>query len=863
MWKITLAGLRAHRRRLLATSLAVVVGVAFLTGTLVLGDAMSKGFDDLFGRLNAGTDVVVRPAGSGGSDDVSGSGTLDAALVEEVRDVPGVRNAEGSIQGLGQLLGADGERLGGDGPPTLAMNWIDDEELNPFRLSDGRLPTATGEVVIDSASAAAGDLRIGSSTTLLTPDPVPVTVVGIATFGEDDGAGTATTTWLSDADARTRLVAGRDSVSSVVVAADDGVGADELRDRISASLPAAAEAVTGSDLAAEQSQAIDEDFLGFLRTFLVVFAGVAVLVATFSIHNTFSVVAAQRQREWALLRAVGATRGQVVRSTAAEVAVVGLVASLIGVGAGLGLAAVLTAALDAMGLDVPTASLSLSGGTVLVGVLVGLVATLVAGLGPVVVTSRVRPIAALRAGAAEHQSLGRVRGAVGVVLAVGGAVLMVAPGLGWWDGPVAAVGLGALALLVGVLLLAPVIAVPVARVLGSPVAALRGAAGRLARENATRNPRRTARMSTALLVGVGVVTVFMVFGASATGYVDRSLARSVRADLVIQADGFSGAGLAPGIGDELRSIDGVDHVAGLGWGTVKVLRTTEDAGVPSAGASAGTDAVDVSVADPAELAAVTDLGVVSGDLGALADGEIAVSSAEMEARGWRAGDEVGLLMPDGRTDVARVAVEFSHEDIVDGVLVPLSTWQQHVPQTSAALVMVGLDPGTDPEAVRAEVDAVAAGAGAPPSMDHGEYVDMAAGEVGQILGIVYVLLTLSIVIALMGIANTLSLSVMERTRELGLLRAVGETRPQVRSMVRWEGVIVAVLGTSLGMAVGLLVGWALVGVTVGSELDGVFRAPVGGLVVVALVGAVAGVLAAWRPASRAARLDVLEAIATT
>lgn len=861
MWKITIAGLWAHRRRLFATTLAVVIGVAFLSGTLVLGDAMTKGFDDLFGELNAGTDVVVRPVGSVGSadDDVVGAGTLDAALVDRVADVRGVDAAYASIVGLGQLLGADGARLGGDGPPTLAQNWVPDPEINPFRLVEGTLPESTGQVVVDSATAADGDLQVGSSTTLLTPAPLPVTVVGIATFGDDADAGAAASTWMSDEDARVHLAGGQDLVSSIAVVAAAGEDPAVLRDRIAASLPASADAVTGTDLAAEQSQAINDDFLGFLRTFLVVFAGVAVLVATFSIHNTFSVVAAQRQREWALLRAVGATRGQVVRSTAAEVLVVGFVASLIGIGAGLGLATLLRAALDGMGLELPTGSLGLTGGTVAVGLVVGVLATLVAGLGPVVATSRIRPIAALRAGAAERLHIGRLRSGIGATLLVGGGLLMIGPGLGWWDGPVVRVGIGALGVLVGTVLLGPVLAVPVTRILGAPVAALRGAPGRLARGNATRNPRRTARMATALLVGVGVVTVFMVFGSSATGYVDRSLARSIRADLVIQADGFSGAGLGPDVGRRIAAIDGVDHVAGLGWGTV-TLEPVEPV-EPGSGQVGEVDpSLDVSVVDPPQFAEVADLGVVQGSLATLTDGQIAASTDEMAARGWRVGDAVQMVLPDGSTAPAEIAVEYAHTDIVDGVLLPLSTWSGHVPQTTDALVMIGLADGADEAAVRSEVDAAAAAVGAPASMDHGEYVDMAAGEVSQILGIVYVLLALSIIIALMGIANTLSLSVMERTRELGLLRAVGETRPQVRSMVRWEGVMVAVLGTTLGMVIGLAVGWALVGATVGSELDGVFRAPVGGLVVVAAVGAVAGVLAAWRPASRAARMDVLQAI---
>ena len=861
MRKITIAGLRAHRRRLMATSLAVVVGVAFLTGTLVLGDAMTKGFDDLFGELNAGTDVVVRPAGSGAADEAMGAGTLDASVVDRIEDVPGVDAAYGQIVGIGQLLGADGARLGGEGPPTLAMNWVDDEEVNPFRLVDGHLPDASGEIVVDKASATEGGLEIGSTTTLLTPAAVPVTVVGIATFGDQDGAGTASTTWLSDEDARTYLAGGEDRVSTVAVVGAADVDADELRGRITDVLPGDAEAVTGTQLTAEQSQAIDEDFLGFLRTFLVVFAGVAILVATFSIHNTFSVVAAQRQREWALLRAVGATRGQVVRSTAVEVLVVGVVASSIGLGVGLGLASLLKSALDGMGMDVPTGSLSLTGGTVAASMIVGVLATLVAGLGPVIATSRVRPIAALRDGAAERLRIGRARTAIGAVLVAGGGLLMAGPALGWWDGPVARVGLGALGVLVGALLLAPAVAVPVTRALGAPVAMLRGAPGRLARENATRSPRRTARMATALLVGVGVVTVFMVFGASAIGYVDQSLARSVRADLVIQDEGFSGAGLAPDLSRQISGIDGVNHVAGIGWGTVTLdPADVARAATPAADADAS---LDVTVVDPVQLAALSDIGVTDGDLATLADDQIAVSTDELEERGWTIGDTVAFTFPDGSVEPVTVAVGFEHTDIVDGVILPVQTWSRHVAQTTDAVVMIGLAPGADETAVRSQVDSIATSIGAPTSMDHGEYVDHAAGEIGQILGIVYVLLALSIVIALMGIANTLSLSVMERTRELGLLRAVGETRPQVRSMVRWEGVMVAVLGTVMGMAIGLAVGWALVGATVGSELDGVFRAPVGGLAVVAVVGAVAGVLAAWRPAGRAARMDVLRAIATT
>ena len=520
--------------------------------------------------------------------------------------------------------------------------------------------------------------------------------------------------------------------------------------------------------------------------------------------------------------------------------------------AGAGLAIGLQALLSAAGLGVPNDGLVVTTSSVVVALVVGVVATVLAGLTPALSASRVAPLAALREVATEHAVTGHVRRALGAVLLVVGIVVMSGPALGLWEGPLGWVGLGGVLTLIGLLVLGPVLAAPVTRALGAPLRRLRGITGGLARQNAVRNPRRTSATASALLVGVGVVTLFMVFGSSLAAYVDRSVARSVEADLVIEGESFGGSGLPPDLPAALDRVDGVATTAALGWGSAAV-----------AGAPEATRELDVTATDPDRLAQVADLGITQGSLQDLGPDGIAVSADEATARGWTMGSKVDLGFADGATVPFTVRALFDHTDIVDNVVLSETTWREHTTQPAVAMVLVGLADGADLDRVRTEVDRVGAGFSAPAAMDHGEFVDDAAGEIDQILSIVYVLLALSIVIALMGIANTLSLSVMERTRELGLLRAVGQTRGQVRAMVRWESVLIAVFGTMLGLSVGVAASWALVGATIGRDLDGVFSAPVTQLVIIALIGGAAGVVAGLRPAARAARLNVLAAISTS
>ncbi|OLE24810.1 MAG: hypothetical protein AUG44_17960 [Actinobacteria bacterium 13_1_20CM_3_71_11] len=483
MFTVTLAGLRAHVRRLVATFLAVFLGVAFLAGTLILSATLSRSIEGFFTRADAGTDVVVRNAVA--TDDRPGSqrGPIDASIADRVRAVDGVALAAPRIEGFGQIVGRDGKAVAVNGP-RVAGNWVDDADLNPYRIVDGHAPRADDEVVLNRATAKLGDLHLGDHTTLLTPAPVPVTVAGIATFGTADAEGGTSYVGLTLDAARRYLTPSPDRISDLAVKARTGVSQDELVRRIAAVLPPGVEAISGARLTAENIDTVNTSFLSYFRAFLTVFAVVALLVATFSIHNTFAILVAQRVRESALLRAVGATRRQVLGAVAVEAFAVGAVATGCGLAGGLGLALLLKGAFAGLGFDLPATGLVFTGATVAICVPVGLGATLVAAAVPALHASRVPPLAALRDVAVERTRPSRIRLLAGSVALVAGVVVALGDGL-------TGAGLGALLILAGTVALGPALAGTAGAALGA-LAALRGAAGVLARRNATRNPRRTA-----------------------------------------------------------------------------------------------------------------------------------------------------------------------------------------------------------------------------------------------------------------------------------------------------------------------------------------------------------------------------------
>ncbi|HLM63693.1 MAG TPA: FtsX-like permease family protein [Acidimicrobiales bacterium] len=842
MLRTTLKSIGAHKRRLLSTCTAVLFGVAFLSGTLVLGATMRDGFANAFEEANAGTDTVVRSATEVGEGDFTERGRLEASLVDHVAAVDGVATAVPVVEGTGQIVGSDGDPIGGNGPPTMAGGWITDSDLNPWDIDEGRAPEAPGEVVIDKASAEDGDLAVGDATTIRTPEPVDATVVGLATFGDADSMGGPTYAAFTTAYAQQVLLPDPGQISKVLVAGDGSLTEDQLAARLAEDLPDGVETLTGAELTREQRDAIESDFLGFLENFLLVFAGIALVVATFSIYNTFSILVAQRTRESALLRALGASRRQVVTSVVVEALLVGVIASALGIAAGVGLAVGLLALAEAS-FGLMSTPLVVGATPIVAGLAVGVIVTLVASIAPAVKASRVAPLAALRDVAIDTSGSSRIRAGFGALATLGGGTLTIVGTAG--DGSIALAGIGALVTLVGVVLLGPVVARPAAAVLGSPLTARRRMAGKLARQNAMRNPRRTAGTASALMVGVAVVTLFTVVGASIKQSIDDTVSEQFAGDLVMVTTDFSGSGMSPELANTIGELPEVDTAVGIANAPVRVGDTDYAA----------------SAVDPRQLGALLDLGTTAGSFDDIGADQIALQDDWAADRGYTVGEPVPVTFADGVTEQLVLGVTYDSEQLMGDVIVPRAAWAPHAGQPTDMVVAIALADGVSTADGEAAIQPIADRFGGPDVQDRGEYVDSVAGQVDQLLIIVYVLLLLAIVIALMGIANTLSLSIHERTRELGLLRAVGQSRRQVRAMVRGEAAVVSLFGTVGGVALGSFLGWALVMALADEDL-GAFALPVGQLGVVLALGALVGVVAALRPARRASRLDVLQAIAT-
>jgi putative ABC transport system permease protein len=846
MLRVSVKGMWAHKRRLFGTVFAVVLGVAFLAGTLVLGDTMRAGIDDAFTEANAGIDGVVRNEVEVGSEETETRGLIDASLADQVAQADGVATVEPIVEAKGQIVAADGDPIGGAGPPTSAGNWVADPDINPWHVIDGRAPEGPGEMVINETAADDGDLNVGDTTALLTPAPVEAQIVGIVRLGDDDSTGGATFAGFTLAEAQRLFMPSSSDLSGLYVAAEPGVSQEELVANVRTVLPDGTEVITGAALTAEDKQELDEDFLDFFETFLLVFAGIALLVGTFSIYNTFSILIAQRTRESALLRAIGASRAQVLRAITLEAIVIGLVASALGLAVGVGLASGLLALMDAAGAGVPSAPLAVQSSTVVWSFAVGVLVTLVASIAPAVRASRVPPIAALREIAVDRSAISKLRLACGALLTAGGAALVIVGAVG--GGGISVAGLGALSTILGFVVFGPVVARPAAATLGAPLLVLRRMTGKLARQNAMRNPRRTSSTASALMVGVGVVVLFTVLAASVKVAVDDTVSKQFGGDLVINNNDFSSAGMSPDLAADVGALPEVARSSGLGIGTMIIE------GGPT----------DVTIIEPATFAPLLDVDVQEGSIAELAPDEIAVAADEANAVGWELGDRVtGTYASDNATEELTIGAVFGSTELTDTFLISDTAWEAHAAQPYDIVVMIELADGVSIADGKAAVQQVADRHFAPDVQTRQEYIDSVGSEIDAFLTIVYILLILAIVIAVMGIANTLSLSVHERTRELGLLRAVGQSRRQLRSMVRWESVIIAVFGTVGGVLVGLFLGWGLLEVTSDSQdIPAPYTVPAGQVLTVLVLGAIVGVLAGWRPARRAAKLDVLEAIAS-
>jgi putative ABC transport system permease protein len=845
VFRVSLRNVMARKGRLLATALAVFLGVAFLAGALVLTDTIGRTFDDLFAQVNEGTDAQVRSAEVLETDFGDLRGRIDASLLELVRAQPEVADAALGIEGFAQVVAADGDPIGspGAGPPTIGFNWVDVAALNPMRIVDGR-PPGRGEVLIDRGAAKSGDLAVGDRVSVILQVGVrEFTVSGIATFGTADNAGGATLTFFDEVTAA-EVLGEPGKVNGIAVVAADGVSQDQVRDALADALAevAGVEVITGEELTEETQDAIAEA-LAFFDTFLLIFAGVALFVGAFIIYNTFSIVVAQRTQELGLLRALGASRPQVLLSVQVEALVVGVVASVAGLAAGIGVATALKALLAAFGLDIPASGIVLQNRTIVAALVTGVVVTLVSAVAPAVRAGRVSPLAAMRQPTGTSKAQSRGRAVVGTLITAAG-VGLIALGLFGDSGNAGVnVGLGGALVFLGVAALAPILARPVTGVLGLPIRRFAGVPGRLAVQNVRRNPKRTASSAAALMIGVGLVGFITVFAASATASIGKIIDDTFVGDFVVDSGSFGFGGLPPELADRLNELPEVEAASGLRFAFAEIDGNSR----PLRGI------------DPATFGELVDIGVVAGSLADLGVDGLAVRDDVAADNGWTVGSAVPVRFVATGEQTLVVRAVFTEGQLVGSHVLGRPAFDANVPdQFDVQVYVLGAD-DVDTTRARAAVEAVADGYPNATVQDLTEFKDAQAGQINQLLGLVYVLLALSVVIAVIGIANTLVLSVVERTRELGLLRAVGMTRDQLRSAIRWEAVVIAVFGALLGMVIAVFFGWALVAALADDGFSEL-RIPLAQLLVIVVVAGLFGVLAAALPARRAARLDVLRAI---
>jgi putative ABC transport system permease protein len=847
MLRATVKSLLARKVRLLLTALAIVLGVGFTAGTFVLTDTALASFDDLFGQAYSNIDVVVQahqafnptqgggPGGGGGQE----LNPVPESVLPKVEAVPGVRYAEGSVQSFAQIIDpATGDVIQSGGAPTIGSSWS--PNLSAFTIDAGAAPNGEHQVVIDAGTAGDHDLRVGQQVRIVTDaGTAEYTISGLARFGDSDsllGASFA----IFDLPTAQRLFDRQGLFDFIYVQGDGSVDPTALAARISDVLPTGFESETGTTAASQQQDQVNEG-LGFLRTGLLVFGFVALFVGAFIIFNTFNIVVTQRSRELALFRALGARRRQVMTSILLEAGVVGLVASIIGVLVGIVLAIGLKALVGAIGLKLPSTALVVAPRTVILSLILGTTITLVAALSPARRAARAAPIEALREAAVPGSGIKR-RVIVGALITLGGIGALAAGLFGGVSNAGIVVGLGAALTFVGVAMLSPLVARPISSTLGRPFR--RRVSGRLGGENANRNPRRTASTAAALMIGLGLVAFVAVFAASLKSSVTAVLDQTIRSDLMLTASQFQP--FSPQLARDLASDPSFSAVSSLQQGAEAKVEssTTFPVGI-----------------DPATITDVANIEMDTGSITDLSDPDsVVVSRTEADSKDFAVGDTVSMEF--ARTGVQRLKVvgTFEPNALLNDYAVSLETYDANVAQQLDSVVFLKYAPDVDQAVAREQVEVLVARD--YPSVDVNDqeqtkqaYID----QVDQLFAIVYVLLILSVFISAFGIVNTLGLSIYERIRELGLLRAVGMSRRQVKRMIRVEAVIIAVLGALLGLVVGILFGWAMQQALSDVGIDRL-AIPFGQLVFMLVVAALIGVLAAIFPARRAAKLNVLQAI---
>jgi putative ABC transport system permease protein len=838
MRKVTLRGLLAHKLRLALTALAIVLGVTFISGTFVLTDTLHSTFSTLFTSVYSKIDYQVRGVAQLGSGQGATRNLLPESLLPRVQEVPGVAGAYGNVTGYAQFIAPDGKPISSN-VGTVGIGFDTNKQISSLHLIAGNPPTAGNDVVMDAATAQSYGFKVGQQVRILgagLKSAETFTITGIAQFGTADNLAGETLAAFTLPTAQ-RVVGETGLFGFISVVARPGADKAAVQHSIAQVLPPDAEVVTGQTII-DEDQSVVSQALSFFNTALLIFALISLFVGAFTIYNTFSIIVGQRTRELALLRVVGASRRQVFRSVLTEAAIVGLVSSAVGVGLGVLAAIGLKALISGFGTSLPAGPLTFEPRTAIVGLAVGTLVTVVSAIGPARNAVRIPPVAALADRSADGAGAGPTRRRLisGASVTVFGVALL---GIGLSRPVVALVGAGAACVFVGVAMLAPAIARPLSGLLGRPLAALLGTPGSLGRENSMRSPRRTAQTASALMVGLALVSAIAVFGASLSESATSSVDQAISADLLISVNG-SGQ-LSDSVPAAVAAVPGVTA-------TNTVYRNQFEF---------QSSLATLTGVTPQNLADTVILRMTAGSSAALTRSELLIDATTATKDHLSVGDTVPVRFAYTGPATIRIGGIFQPNALIQSYLVSSAYFLAHFrsPHPGAVLARTNGSPGA----------AAAASNALSPYADvqvqtRAQFEQAQVASVNQLLGLIYALLALAVLIALIGIVNTLMLSVLERTREIGLLRAVGMRRPQVRSMIRSEAVILATFGAVIGIVIGTLMGLALVS---SLRQQGITETtvPVVRLVEFLILAALLGLVAASWPARRAARLDVLAAIA--
>jgi putative ABC transport system permease protein len=847
VWRVTWRNLFARKLRLLLSAFAIVLGVAFVAGTMVFTNAMGGAFDDII--EGSTSDVEISFAGAGDFDSGQDNRTFPASVVTDLERLPEVESAHP----LNQLqtvfvIGRNGKVIGGNGPPGLANNATGGTSLTGkpiLTVVRGRYPNGPDEIALDIDTVEKGKFKLGDEVKLATPGKPPVMetrLTGVVEFGSG-GLNGATMTIFDRKFMQDTFYGGRDVYSTVSLTAADGVSQKKLAAAAQKVLPKGLKARTGKAYVEDNKAALDE-ILGYLQIFLLVFALVSLVVGAFIIINTFSILVAQRSRELALLRAMGASRRQVNRSVLLEATAVGLVGSTVGLGVGYLLALVLRWLFGVFGLDLSRAAFPMTWQAVLLSYVLGVGVTAIAALLPARRAARIAPMAALRDDVALSESTLRRRVLMGTVLVLAGAGAIAAglAGEGTWA--LIGIGGGILLVLVGVAIMSAFLGQPVLHLFGAVYRRVFGTVGRLASQNALRNPRRTGATASALMIGLSVMAMFSVFGASASASTDAAIGKTLTSQFIVS--NVVGQPFSTDVAEQVRRLDGVS-------GVTELRSAYPDL---KGGGSAWTMAVD-----PKAFGIAFAVPATQGSFKALGPGTVAISAARAKDRGFEIGDSVTMKFQAKDIKLRVVALFRSNPALPGDFVVTPDTLERGGLTPLDAMVFVTKDPSASTDTVRSEIERVVKDLPTVTVKDPEGFAAEQKEQVSQFLYLIYGLTGLAVIIAILGVVNTLSLSVIERTREIGLLRAVGVTRRQLRTMIRLESIVVAVLGGVLGAVMGVLFGSTMV-IALKDEGLTELAIPWPLLAGFLLLAAVAGVFAAALPARRAGRLDVLKAIGT-